>query len=143
MRISHRAARQPGGVPFIALSPPTNLIEPPQPYVYVLTATSRLYAYNEAAYLRKLGIKKVWLMGDNGGFGRDGPTQVSEACEQVRAPDPRHDDLLPGVDRLLGRADQGEGLRRAGALALKPSHARRSHDRQAVQAAPAAAAASS
>ena len=61
------------GIPFIALSPPTNLIEPPQPYVYVLTATSRLYAYNEAAYLRKLGIKKVWLMGDNGGFGRDGP----------------------------------------------------------------------
>src|SRR6478752_4459056 len=42
------------GIPFIALSPPTNLVEPPQPYVYILTATSRLYAYNEAAYLRKL-----------------------------------------------------------------------------------------
>ena len=70
------------GIPFIALSPPTNLIEPPQPYVYILTATSRLYAYNEAAYLRKLGIKKVWLMGDNGGFGRDGPTQVQKLASK-------------------------------------------------------------
>ena len=52
------------------------------PYVYVLTATSRLYAYNEAAYLRKLGIKKVWLMGDNGGFGRDGPTQVQKLANK-------------------------------------------------------------
>ena len=70
------------GIPFIALSPPTNLIEPTQPYVYVLTATSRLYAYSEAAYLRKLGIKKVWLMGDNGGFGRDGPTQVQKLASK-------------------------------------------------------------
>ena len=106
------------GIPFIALSPPTNLIEPPQPYVYVLTATSRLYAYNEAAYLRKLGIKKVWLMGDNGGLRPGRPHAGAEAREQVRAPDPRHDDLLPGVDGLLGRADQGERLRRGGPLAL-------------------------
>ena len=82
------------GIPFIALSPPTTLIEPPQPYVYVLTATSRLYAYNEAAYLRKLGIKKVWLMGDNGGFGRDGPAQVAKLASKLRAPDRGHDDLL-------------------------------------------------
>jgi branched-chain amino acid transport system substrate-binding protein len=68
-------------IPFIALSPPTQLVEPPQAYVYILTATARLYAYNEAAYLRKLGIKKVWLMGDNGGFGRDGPRQVANLAK--------------------------------------------------------------
>jgi branched-chain amino acid transport system substrate-binding protein len=69
-------------MPFIALSPPTQLVEPPQPYVYILSATARLYAYSEAAYLRKLGIKRVWLMGDNGGFGRDGPAQVSKLASK-------------------------------------------------------------
>jgi branched-chain amino acid transport system substrate-binding protein len=70
------------GIPFIALSPPTTLVQPPMPYVYILTATARLYAYNEAAYLRKLGIKRVWLMGDNGGFGRDGPSQVQALAKK-------------------------------------------------------------
>lgn len=70
------------GIPFIALSPPTTLVEPPKPFVYILSATARLYAYNEAAYLRKLGIKKIWLMGDNGGFGRDGPAQVSKLAKK-------------------------------------------------------------
>jgi branched-chain amino acid transport system substrate-binding protein len=65
-------------IPFIALSPPTQLVEPPQPYAYVLSATARLYAYSEAAYLRSQGVRRVWLMGDNGGFGRDGPAQVAK-----------------------------------------------------------------
>jgi len=66
------------GVAFIALSPPTTLVEPPLPYVYVASPTARLFAYNEAAYLRKQKISRVWLMGDNGGFGRDGPAQVAK-----------------------------------------------------------------
>ncbi len=70
------------GIPFIALSPPTTLVEPPQPYVYVASPTARLYAYNEAAYLRKLKISRVWLMGDNGGFGRDGPAQVAKLASK-------------------------------------------------------------
>ena len=70
------------GVPFIALSPPTTLVEPPVPYVYVASPTARLYAYNEAAYLRKLKISRVWLMGDNGGFGRDGPAQVAKLASK-------------------------------------------------------------
>ncbi len=70
------------GIPFVALSPPTQLIEPPQPFAYVMSATSRLYAYSEAAYLRKLGLKRVWLMGDNGGFGRDGPAQVAKLAKK-------------------------------------------------------------
>ena len=28
------------------------------------------------------GIKKVWLMGDNGGFGRDGPVQVAKLAKK-------------------------------------------------------------
>jgi branched-chain amino acid transport system substrate-binding protein len=65
-------------VPFIALSPPTPLVVPPQPYVYLAIPTSRLFAYNLAGYLRARGIHRVWLMGDNGGFGRDGPAQVQK-----------------------------------------------------------------
>ena len=70
------------GIPFIALSPPTTLVEPPQPYAYILTATARLYAYSEAAYLKSIGVKRVWLMGDNGGYGRDGPAQVSKLAKK-------------------------------------------------------------
>jgi branched-chain amino acid transport system substrate-binding protein len=69
-------------VPFIALSPPTPLVSPPQPYVYLGIPTSRLFAYNLAAYLRTKGVKKVWLMGDNGGFGRDGPAQVQKIASR-------------------------------------------------------------
>jgi branched-chain amino acid transport system substrate-binding protein len=65
-------------VPFIALSPPTPLVQPPQPYVYIAIPTARLFAYNLAAFLRSRRIKRIWLMGDNGGFGRDGPNQVSK-----------------------------------------------------------------
>jgi branched-chain amino acid transport system substrate-binding protein len=69
-------------VPFIALSPPTTLVSPPQPYVYLAIPTSRLFAYNLAGYLRSRGIKRVWLMGDNGGFGRDGPAQVEKLASR-------------------------------------------------------------
>ena len=43
-----------GKIPFIALSPPTTLVSPPRPYVYLALPTSRLYAYNMAQYLRQL-----------------------------------------------------------------------------------------
>jgi branched-chain amino acid transport system substrate-binding protein len=63
-------------IPFVALSPPTTLVAPPRPYVYVALPTSRLYAYSMAQYLKSLGVRRVALMGDNGGFGRDGVAQV-------------------------------------------------------------------
>jgi branched-chain amino acid transport system substrate-binding protein len=63
-------------IPFLALSPPTPLVAPLRPYVYVALPTSRLYAYSMAQYLKSLGIRRVALMGDNGGFGRDGVAQV-------------------------------------------------------------------
>ena len=63
-------------IPFVALSPPTTLVAPPRPYVYVALPTSRLYAYSMAQYLKRLGVQRIALMGDNGGFGRDGVGQV-------------------------------------------------------------------
>ena len=63
-------------IPFLALSPPTTLIAPLRPYVYIALPTSRLYAYSMARYLRSLGVRRIALMGDNGGFGRDGVAQV-------------------------------------------------------------------
>jgi branched-chain amino acid transport system substrate-binding protein len=65
-----------GQIPFIALSPPTTIVAPPRPYVYVALPTSRLYAYSMARYLRARGIRRIAVMGDNGGFGRDGVGQV-------------------------------------------------------------------
>jgi branched-chain amino acid transport system substrate-binding protein len=65
-----------GQIPFLALSPPTPLVVPPRPYVYVALPTGRLYAYSMAQYLKSLNIQRVALMGDNGGFGRDGVAQV-------------------------------------------------------------------
>jgi branched-chain amino acid transport system substrate-binding protein len=65
-----------GQIPFLALSPPTTIVAPPRPYVYVALPTSRLYAYSMARYLRARGIRRIAVMGDNGGFGRDGVGQV-------------------------------------------------------------------
>lgn len=65
-----------GRIPFLALSPPTPLVAPPRPYVFVALPTSRLYAYSMAQYLKSQGITRIALMGDNGGFGRDGVGQV-------------------------------------------------------------------
>jgi branched-chain amino acid transport system substrate-binding protein len=63
-------------IPFLALSPPTPLISPLRPYVFVALPTARLYAYSMARYLRSLRIRRIALMGDNGAFGRDGVGQV-------------------------------------------------------------------
>ena len=63
-------------IPFLPLSPPTPLVSPPRPYIFVALPTSRLYAYSMARYLRSLGVRRIALMGDNGGFGRDGVAQV-------------------------------------------------------------------
>jgi branched-chain amino acid transport system substrate-binding protein len=65
-----------GKIPFLALSPPTTLVAPPRPYVFIALPTSRLYAYSMARYLKTLGVRRIALIGDNGGFGRDGVAQV-------------------------------------------------------------------
>jgi branched-chain amino acid transport system substrate-binding protein len=68
-------------LPFLALSPPTPLVAPPRPYIFVALPTSRLYAYSMARYLKRLGVTRIALMGDNGGFGRDGVDQVQKLAK--------------------------------------------------------------
>ena len=69
-------------IPFLALSPPTTLVAPPRPYVFVALPTSRLYAYSMAQYLKTLGVRRIALIGDNGGFGRDGVAQVQTLAQR-------------------------------------------------------------
>jgi branched-chain amino acid transport system substrate-binding protein len=68
-------------LPFMALSPPTPLVAPPRPYIFVALPTSRLYAYSMAQYLKRLGVTRIALIGDNGGFGRDGVDQVQKLAK--------------------------------------------------------------
>ena len=96
-------------MPFITLSaPPTQLVEPPQPYVYILSATARLYAYSEAAYLRKLGIKRVWLMGDNGKFRPGTARRRSASSQRSTASKSWTPRSFRGVHGLLRRADKDQ-----------------------------------
>jgi branched-chain amino acid transport system substrate-binding protein len=46
------------------------------------TATSRLFAYSMAIHLRKIGIRRIALMTDNGGFGREGERNVKELARR-------------------------------------------------------------
>ena len=123
-----------GRIPFLALSPPTPLVAPARPYVYVALPTARLYAYSMAQYLKSLGVTRIALMGDNGAFGRDGVGQVKALAESVRVHDHGRRDLLADDDELRGRAGQGAELERAGALDVD-GDSRRQHDRQGVPAA--------
>jgi branched-chain amino acid transport system substrate-binding protein len=53
-------------------------VTPAKPYYYMTTATSRLFAYAMAFELRKRNLKRIALMADNGGFGREGVRNVDE-----------------------------------------------------------------
>ena len=126
-------------IPFLALSPPTTLVAPPIPYVYVASPTARLYAYNEAAYLRKLKITKVWLMGDNGGFGRDGPAQVAKLASEYGLQIVDTTIFSPATTDFTAELTKVKNSGAACALALD-CDAGRIDDREAVPAASALAA---
>ena len=70
------------GIPFIALSPPTTLVEPPQPYAYILTATARLYAYSEAAYLKSSASSACGSWATTVGTAATGRRQVSKLAKK-------------------------------------------------------------
>jgi branched-chain amino acid transport system substrate-binding protein len=57
-------------------------VTPAKPYYYMTTATSRLFAYSMAIHLRKIGIRRIALMTDNGGFGREGERNVKELARR-------------------------------------------------------------
>jgi len=68
-------------VPYISMAASAAQVTPARPYVYMTTATSRLFAYAMARYLRKLKVTRVALIGDNGGFGREGTTNVEQLAK--------------------------------------------------------------
>jgi branched-chain amino acid transport system substrate-binding protein len=65
-------------IPYISMASSAAQVTPAKPYYYMTTATSRLFAYSMAQYLRRLGIRRIALMVDNGGFGREGSRNVRE-----------------------------------------------------------------
>jgi branched-chain amino acid transport system substrate-binding protein len=65
-------------LPYISMASSAAQVTPAKPYYYMTTATSRLFAYAMAFELRKRGIKRIALMADNGGFGREGVRNVDE-----------------------------------------------------------------
>jgi branched-chain amino acid transport system substrate-binding protein len=65
-------------IPYISMASSVAQVSPAKPYYYMTTATSRLFAYSMAFQLRKLGIRRIALMADNGGFGREGVRNVDE-----------------------------------------------------------------
>lgn len=69
-------------IPYISMASSAAQVTPAKPYYFMTTATSRLFAYNMAAHLRKIGIKRIALMVDNGGFGREGLRNVKELANR-------------------------------------------------------------
>jgi branched-chain amino acid transport system substrate-binding protein len=65
-------------VPYISMASSAAQVTPAKPYYYMTTATSRLFAYSMAQQLRRAGIRRIALMADNGGFGREGVRNVNE-----------------------------------------------------------------
>lgn len=63
-------------IPYISLGAAAAQAYPPKPYFYMTTATTRLFAYAMAKYLRSKHITRIALMGDNGAFGREGTSNV-------------------------------------------------------------------
>jgi branched-chain amino acid transport system substrate-binding protein len=71
-------------IPYISMASSAAQVTPPKPYLFMTTATSRLFAYAMAQYLRKIGIRRIALMADNGGFGREGVRNVHELQRAYR-----------------------------------------------------------
>lgn len=65
-------------VPYISMASSAAQVTPAKPYFYMTTATSRLFAYGMARQLRRLGIRRLAVMNDNGGFGQEGARNVRE-----------------------------------------------------------------
>ena len=69
-------------IPYISMASSAAQVTPAKPYYYMTTATSRLFAYSMAAQLRKARIRRIALMTDNGGFGREGSRNVKELANR-------------------------------------------------------------
>jgi branched-chain amino acid transport system substrate-binding protein len=69
-------------VPYISPASSAAQVTPAKPYLYMTTATSRLFAYAMAFQLRKERITRIALMADNGGFGQEGLRNVKELARR-------------------------------------------------------------
>src|SRR3712207_6347584 len=69
-------------IPYISMASAAAQVTPAKPYYFMTTATSRLFAYAMAPQLRRMGIRRIALMGDNGGFGREGVANVKELARR-------------------------------------------------------------
>ncbi|MDQ3778399.1 MAG: ABC transporter substrate-binding protein [Actinomycetota bacterium] len=69
-------------IPYISMASSAAQVTPAKPYYYMTTATSRLFAYSLAFQLRRQGIRRIALMADNGGFGREGVRNVEELARR-------------------------------------------------------------
>jgi branched-chain amino acid transport system substrate-binding protein len=69
-------------LPYISMASSAAQVTPAKPYYFMTTATSRLFAYAMAQHLRRVGIKRVAVMADNGGFGREGLANVKELARR-------------------------------------------------------------
>src|ERR687895_1356690 len=69
-------------IPYISMASSAAQVSPAKPYYYMTTATSRLFAYSLAFHLRRLKIRRIALMADNGGFGREGVRNVEELASR-------------------------------------------------------------
>ena len=65
-------------IPYISMASSAAQVTPAKPYYYMTTATSRLFAYSMARELRRLGVRRIAIMADNGGFGQEGLRNVKE-----------------------------------------------------------------
>jgi branched-chain amino acid transport system substrate-binding protein len=68
-------------IPYISMASSAAQVTPAKPYYFMTTATSRLFAYSMAFRLRSQGIKRIAVMADNGGFGREGVRNVNELAK--------------------------------------------------------------
>jgi branched-chain amino acid transport system substrate-binding protein len=69
-------------IPYISMASSVAQVSPAKPYYFMTTATSRLFAYSMAFQLRRQGIRRIAVMADNGGFGREGLRNVEELARR-------------------------------------------------------------
>ena len=69
-------------IPYISMASSAAQVTPAKPYYFMTTATSRLFAYSMAFRLRSMGIRRIAVMADNGGFGREGVRNVAELARR-------------------------------------------------------------
>ena len=68
-------------IPYISMAGSGRQVYPAKPYVYTTTATSRLFAYSMARYLRSKKISRIALIADTGGYGAEGTANVQQLAK--------------------------------------------------------------